>query len=106
MAIKTKNKRERILEKFDRCQICGCKDGGDLWFEIDHILPKSAFNFLKESELNLTVLCKRCNSKKGSFYGRDLDYKIIKVTRELEFWLAVRDMQNKLRELLEADDAI
>lgn len=54
--------REYLLEKWDRqCAYCGVKD---VPLQIEHIYPKSKGG--SNSITNLTLSCKKCNTKKGA----------------------------------------
>jgi uncharacterized protein (TIGR02646 family) len=43
----------------------------DLYWQIDHILPKVVFPELMFNLTNLRLVCKGCNEKKGALFGRE-----------------------------------
>lgn len=57
---------QRLLHKYNfTCVNCGCKDKSKL--TIDHIKPVARGG--TDKEVNLQILCKSCNSKKGAKYN-------------------------------------
>ena len=42
----------------------------DLYWQIDHILPKVVFPELMFDLTNMRLVCKGCNEKKGAIFGR------------------------------------
>jgi hypothetical protein len=53
--------RNRILDKYNhKCNNCGSTER----LEIDHIIPISKGG--REDEINMQVLCKKCNLTKGN----------------------------------------
>ncbi len=65
----SKDWKKKVLERDNyTCQICGCK-GGKL--NVDHILPYSLFEELREVLTNGRTLCEKCH-KETSTYGSKL----------------------------------
>jgi hypothetical protein len=61
--------RNRIVQRQGHlCQECKRTIKDDFDLTVDHIKPRSKFPELALEESNLRVLCRRCNSSKGSAY--------------------------------------
>ena len=62
--------RERILQRDGHmCQMCGQTEGK---LHIDHIIPKRLIGAEGDNDLNLRVLCQKCNlSKGGRFFNNE-----------------------------------
>jgi 5-methylcytosine-specific restriction endonuclease McrA len=59
-----KSRVEMLYNEFDgHCTYCGGKFNTDELNEVEHILPRSRFNF--DNYFNLTLSCRDCNRKKG-----------------------------------------
>lgn len=62
--------REQAIREQGRvCQECGKRITDDFDLTVDHIKPRSKFPKLALDKSNLQVLCRRCNSAKGSIYN-------------------------------------
>lgn len=65
-----KSDRQKVYDKFDgHCAYCG-KEITIKEMQVDHILPKCRYHFIKKDELNaltnLNPSCRRCNHYKRS----------------------------------------
>ncbi|WP_079635083.1 HNH endonuclease signature motif containing protein [Mycobacteroides abscessus] len=69
------SKRLRTQSPF--CEFCGSKDG----LTVDHIIPPSEAPKLAHEVVNLRVLCRSCNSRRGN---RVTDIERIAVYRAIE----------------------
>src|SRR4030042_1256243 len=59
-----KSRVEMLYNEFDgHCTYCGGKFNTDEVNEVQHLLPRSRFNF--DNYFNLTLSCRDCNRKKG-----------------------------------------
>lgn len=68
-----KSLRDKIIKKYKGvCQNCRCDDPRKL--SIDHIKPFSRGG--PDTETNLTVLCRSCNSKKGAKLLSEVSYQM------------------------------
>jgi len=66
--------REYLLEKFGRkCAYCGAENIPNL--EVEHIIPKTRGGSNRVS--NLTIACKKCNSKKGNRTAEDFGHPFV-----------------------------
>jgi len=58
--------RYKLIAKYRKCLLCGARPSleNDIELDIDHILPRSKGG--KDEEINLQVLCSKCNRAKGN----------------------------------------
>jgi len=61
-------RKDIIHEQGDICQECNNIIKEDYDLTVDHIKPRSKYPKLALEKTNLRVLCRSCNSRKGSFY--------------------------------------
>jgi hypothetical protein len=67
--------RSRILLSVTRCPFCGISDAD----ELDHHLPRSIYQAISTYPLNLIPLCHKCNNKKRTVTGENIEERFTHV---------------------------
>lgn len=67
--------RSRILISVTRCPLCGISDAD----ELDHHLPRSIYKAIAIYPLNLIPLCHKCNNKKRTVTGENIEERFTHV---------------------------
>lgn len=67
--------RSRILVSVSRCPFCGISEAD----ELDHHLPRSIFKAIAIYPLNLIPLCHKCNNKKKTVTGENIEERFTHV---------------------------
>lgn len=67
--------RSRILLSVTRCPFCGISDAD----ELDHHLPRSVYQAISTYPLNLIPLCHKCNNKKRTITGENIEQRFTHV---------------------------
>lgn len=67
--------RSRILVSVTRCPFCGISEAD----ELDHHLPRSIYKAIAIFPLNLIPLCHKCNNKKRTVTGENIEERFTHV---------------------------